>query len=907
MNPSCKFCNAFWWEKKLYCLPCAVIHIYCEECLYKISFQRELRAGDKFHCPTCSVEHRWPIEGVRGFSRIPYDNMNKMHTKTDRESISSSDSVFMENTELNGNGTVELAEENYPENIITRALKQVEINCKEVSNQVLKEVNLILNALNAEHQLLQKEINNYRSYTEYELKRLALEGGEFDVLKTFNDDVYKKFIDRKLSNRVLKILGKNMYFKSAKGDVKIGEVLENTINGKELREESEIQALTTTPSSVIYLTEKHERNYIYKIVEYSFNKNLMRCHLMWKTAHKNGYKLAVGKNIYVMDDRTGSIYLIDKDAVECSDPGFFASPSKSTISVRCSYFTSYPGGGVITYTGYNYEAKISKLSDPFEEVWTIELALTNGIVNDMKTCANFVYILTSNSKICILDLETGNLLWRINWMGMSVPVYGFEDLRFTPSNRTVSCLLMGENITVLIDQLKNKTNSWTFMVYGNNCESYKIIDYVKMEIGVKLCLLGNDYKTLRFHTAYNHEMSEDKLQAEGVLDLMFAKSLWHVNNNKKTTLSKLESEISMLQAFIIRDHEELKNQIENYYTQKKNDLKNKLKLAKKELFSTNHQLPIEMYRQEFFLEPFNDIVDCHIDFEPNSTIKHFILGDILEITNHKNNLKFDYKIESLICTNNSIILLSRRHKTNNYKYILEEYVINRNILIFHSFWITGCKTSYDIAANLKNIYILEKETGNLFVVQLKKFTDPEQPKLFAAVSLMYSETSFPVCCIIPFHRGIIMHRGNGRITKIFDPFKEDWTIDLKSKYLHAENMMTTQNFLFVLNSNDLWVFYLDSGAVYRRIEYNESNIMLSFERLRYIIPMYSISCMILSTYSVIFIEINNKGEPEILRYERRDGHWTVRDFVFSPFGAKLCLLDDSGKNIKLLPICLAKF
>lgn len=503
MNPSCRLCCTFYWEKRLYCLPCAIIHIYCEDCLNKISFQRAIKPGDKFHCPTCSCEHRWPFEGVKGFSRIPYENLNSMDTGVNRDSTSSSDSVFMENNELNGNNKTELIEENYPENIINRALKQIEYNCNEVSEQLMKRVNLLMATLNNEHQSLQKEINNYRTYTEYELKRLLVEGGEFDVLKTFNnnDDVYKKFVDRKLSNRILKILGKNMFFRPGKGEVKIGEIIENTINGKELKEESEIQALTTTSSTIVYLTEKKDRNFIYKIMEYSFNKNLLKCHLMWKNLTKNEYKLAVGKNIYVMEGSTGCIYSINKDATESHEPNFFASPSKSTMDVRSTYFTSYPGGGIITFSGYDYEAKISKLSDPFEEIWTSELALTNAIISDMKTCQNYVYLLTGNNKICILDLKDGNLLWRINWMSMPVSIYGFEDLRFIPSNRSLSCLLMGENVTILLDKIKNKANSWTFMIFGNNCENLRIIDYVKMEIGVKLCLLGNDCKTLRFHTA----------------------------------------------------------------------------------------------------------------------------------------------------------------------------------------------------------------------------------------------------------------------------------------------------------------------------------------------------------------------------------------------------------------------
>lgn len=152
-----------------------------------------------------------------------------------------------------------------------------------------------------------------------------------------------------------------------------------------------------------------------------------------------------------------------------------------------------------------------------------------------------------------------------------------------------------------------------------------------------------------------------------------------------------------------------------------------------------------------------------------------------------------------------------------------------------------------------------------------------------------------------------MHRGNGKITKISNPLNEDWTIELNYKYIHSENMMTTRNFLFILLSDSILIIHLENGSIYKNITYNESNIMLSYERLNYIIPMRSITCILLSTYSIIFIEINHTGEPEILRYERREGSWTIRDFILTPFGVKLCLLDDTDTHIKLFSTCLAKY
>lgn len=152
-----------------------------------------------------------------------------------------------------------------------------------------------------------------------------------------------------------------------------------------------------------------------------------------------------------------------------------------------------------------------------------------------------------------------------------------------------------------------------------------------------------------------------------------------------------------------------------------------------------------------------------------------------------------------------------------------------------------------------------------------------------------------------------MHRGNGKITKISDPFNEDWTIELNYKYIHSENMMATQNFLFILLSDSILVIYLENGEIFKNINYNESNIMLSYERLNYIIPMNSVSCVLLSTYSIIFLGMNSDGEPEMLRYERREGSWMIRDFILTPFGVKLCLLDDTDTHIKLFSTCLAKY
>lgn len=234
---------------------------------------------------------------------------------------------------------------------------------------------------------------------------------------------------------------------------------------------------------------------------------------------------------------------------------------------------------------------------------------------------------------------------------------------------------------------------------------------------------------------------------------MFSRSISYINYNKRTVLNRLENEISSLYKIIKRDYEQLKDQVEDYFMHKDDELKSKLKLAKEKLYLNNQKLPIEMYRQNTFLDPFKGIIDKHLDFEPNVFMKQFTLNGIMEITNHKNNLKFERKIDQLICTENSIILLLKHNGINNYNYMINEYSLNKDILINHSVWITHKKISYNIAANTENIYLLEKETGNLYFIILKKFIDPEEPKLFTAVSITCNETSLPICCIVPFQKG----------------------------------------------------------------------------------------------------------------------------------------------------------
>lgn len=102
-----------------------------------------------------------------------------------------------------------------------------------------------------------------------------------------------------------------------------------------------------------------------------------------------------------------------------------------------------------------------------------------------------------------MDIISGSLFRTIHSTNLSSK-YDFRLIDYLPLNRYFYCLLINRNFITVIGEISQSSEEKGIPVlhYGSLSNDNRVIDYVPLTVGIKLCVLNVKTKTISFRSIF---------------------------------------------------------------------------------------------------------------------------------------------------------------------------------------------------------------------------------------------------------------------------------------------------------------------------------------------------------------------------------------------------------------------